>query len=305
MPSCSWQFGTITTETQPSVASKGAEISPRRRRRLDGGGGSITAAASFRADPGDRAGQRRGEVRRSADRMTYDRVMRPDRLRHHAHRRSRRRIAATTRSPRSPTRTATHTVTSVSGRGIRRRASLRLRRARCRNAGGTLVRSFKRALGSPHVTADTAIAVGALQVPVLDVLTGFLAHVLGEIVHRSNVPRRRTTARSPRRGGPGARARGSAGLTLEAFRRAGYAVRLLMNEPSAAGLEYTGRRDRQHQAYAGRRLRSRWRHLRRFARARRWRTSRRARKRRPESPRGRRLRRGLADLSWPAPAHAR
>ncbi len=109
-------------------------------------------------------------------------------------------------------------------------------------AGATLVRSFKRALGSPRVTADTAIEIGALRVPLLDVLTGFLAHVRGEIVGRSNVPRKKHDSELTAVVAVPAHAHGAQRwLTLEAFRRAGYAVRALMNEPSAAALEYTHR----------------------------------------------------------------
>jgi len=109
-------------------------------------------------------------------------------------------------------------------------------------AGATLLRSFKRALGAPQVTADTTIAVGALQLPLLDVLTGFLAHVLGEIVERSNIPRPKKDREIAAVVAVPAHAHGAQRwLTLEAFRRSGYTVRALMNEPSAAGLEFTHR----------------------------------------------------------------
>jgi len=104
------------------------------------------------------------------------------------------------------------------------------------------VRSFKRALGSPHVTAHTTMTIGELQVPLVDVLTGFLAHLRGEIVERSNVPRKKTDREITAIVAVPAHAHGAQRwLTLEAFRRAGYAVRTLMNEPSAAALEYTHR----------------------------------------------------------------
>src|SRR5688572_15961044 len=54
--------------------------------------------------------------------------------------------------------------------------------------GAPMVRSFKRALAAPDVTADTPLRVGKLEVRLLDVMAGFLRHVRECIVSRSNVP---------------------------------------------------------------------------------------------------------------------
>ncbi len=110
--------------------------------------------------------------------------------------------------------------------------------------GAPLVRSFKRALASPDVTCDTPVRVGDAQVPILELLTGFLAHVRQALRTSSNAPRAAAGASSAAVAVP-AHAHGAQRfITLEAFRAAGFEVTALLNEPSAAGLEYTHRQER-------------------------------------------------------------
>ncbi|PFG40730.1 chaperone protein HscA [Georgenia soli] len=115
--------------------------------------------------------------------------------------------------------------------------------------GAPLLRSFKRALADPDVGAGTLLTVGDLEVPLLDLLTGYLSAVRTALRTRSNlsdavdavalddgVPLRAVVAVP-------AHAHGAQRfLTLEAFRRAGFEVLALVNEPSAAGFEYTHHR---------------------------------------------------------------
>ena len=109
--------------------------------------------------------------------------------------------------------------------------------------GAPLVRSFKRALASPDVNADTVVQVGDMEAPLLEVLTGFLDALKVAVRTRSNAPKAKgkdpslhTVIAVP------AHAHGAQRfLTLEAFRRAGFDVRAMINEPSAAGFEYTHR----------------------------------------------------------------
>jgi molecular chaperone DnaK (HSP70) len=116
--------------------------------------------------------------------------------------------------------------------------------------GAPMVRSFKRALAAPDVNADTAVRIGDVTAPLLDVLVGFLAALKHALETRSNLPRPKTP--SSRKGAAPytviavpAHAHGAQRfLTLEAFRRAGFDVHAMINEPSAAGFEYTHRQQK-------------------------------------------------------------
>jgi len=107
-----------------------------------------------------------------------------------------------------------------------------------------VVRSFKRLLGAFHGGAEPSARVGGREVPVGELMAGFLGHVREALSTRSDV--RRSLSRSD---GPlvaavavPAHAHGAQRLvTLDAFRRAGFEPRVMLNEPSAAGFEYTHR----------------------------------------------------------------
>lgn len=120
--------------------------------------------------------------------------------------------------------------------------------------GAPTARSFKRLLASPEVNADTAVRIGERDVPLLDVLTGFASALRQALATSSSIAAELT----PRAAGRGygvptdrpsvwtatiavpAHAHGAQRyLTLEAFRRAGFEVTGMVNEPSAAGFEYT------------------------------------------------------------------
>lgn len=112
--------------------------------------------------------------------------------------------------------------------------------------GARLVRSFKRVLASPNVTADTLLDVDGLPVRILDVLTGFLTSVRVALATASNVAdvlgegeRLSTVVAVPAHAHSAQRF-----LTLEAFRKAGFDVVAMLNEPSAAGFEFTHRQGR-------------------------------------------------------------
>ena len=110
--------------------------------------------------------------------------------------------------------------------------------------GGPLVRSFKRLLAAPDVTGDTPVQVGDATYRLLDVLIAYLRSLREALCQRSSV------SDHLRRSGDGpvvvavpAHAHGAQRfLTLEAFRRAGFDVTGMINEPSAAGFEYTHHR---------------------------------------------------------------
>jgi len=108
----------------------------------------------------------------------------------------------------------------------------------------TVVRSFKRFLSGRRSTPDTEVEIGGTTVTVLDLLTGFFTALRDAILHRSNRPKAKddddgrlvAVVATP------ANAHGAQRfVTLDAFRRAGFEIKALLNEPSAAGFEYTHR----------------------------------------------------------------
>lgn len=103
-----------------------------------------------------------------------------------------------------------------------------------------LLRSFKSALAGDGGLERT-LDVAGTEVRVFELVVGFLEHVRDAILTRSNLPKSlrddptmRVVVATP------ANALGTQRfLTLEAFRRAGFEVVSTLNEPSAAGFEYT------------------------------------------------------------------
>jgi molecular chaperone DnaK (HSP70) len=103
----------------------------------------------------------------------------------------------------------------------------------------TVLRSFKRLLNDAG--PDSEVAVGPRTMKVVDLLTAFLSHVREELHSRSNAHPR---AGEPFEAAVSVPANASSAqriLTVDAFRRAGFDVVALLNEPSAAGFEYAHR----------------------------------------------------------------
>lgn len=111
--------------------------------------------------------------------------------------------------------------------------------------GAPCVRSFKRALGSPEVNPDTTITIGARQESLLAVLTGFFEALRTALAGDSSIADDIADDEVTAVVSVPAHAHGAQRfLTLEAFRRAGFRVAAMINEPSAAGFEYTHRQPR-------------------------------------------------------------
>lgn len=119
------------------------------------------------------------------------------------------------------------------------------------DAGAPLVRSFKRVLGAPFVTPSTTVRIGDRDILLLDVLTGFLGALRTALLTRSSL----ASTHGGDAGGDVLAGHAAVGvpahapsaqrfLTLEAFQRAGFEVAAMINEPSAAGFEYTHRQGR-------------------------------------------------------------
>ncbi|MEZ4321982.1 MAG: Hsp70 family protein [Myxococcota bacterium] len=109
--------------------------------------------------------------------------------------------------------------------------------------GWSGLRSFKRLLARPDAASCPQVRIGALSIGLDELLVSFLTALREALVHRSTcpvTPRKKEAFRTfvavPARASSAQRF-----LTLEAFRRAGFQVAGMLNEPSAAGIEYAHR----------------------------------------------------------------
>ena len=112
-----------------------------------------------------------------------------------------------------------------------------------RDAGAPVLRSFKRALASPAVNTSTTISIGNAKLRLLDVLVSYLRDLRTALHEAStltpllaNDPLQQVVIAVPAHAHSAQRF-----LTIEAFRQAGFEVAAMLNEPSAAGFEYTHR----------------------------------------------------------------
>ena len=103
--------------------------------------------------------------------------------------------------------------------------------------------SFKRLLSDPEAGPGREVRVGDVTVPLGRLLTGFFEHVRDAVLERSNARRSRSRGTKLQAAvAVPANALGAQRLTtVDAFRRAGFEVGAMLNEPSAAGFEYTHR----------------------------------------------------------------
>lgn len=108
--------------------------------------------------------------------------------------------------------------------------------------GWTLCPSFKRWLSSPEATPGRKVQVGSIELPLIDVVTRYLEALKRALLSASNLPAAKRNPSLEATVGTPANAFSTQRLvTLEAFRRAGFNVISMLNEPSAAGVEYAHR----------------------------------------------------------------
>ena len=106
--------------------------------------------------------------------------------------------------------------------------------------GATRMRSFKRLLAG--ATPSTPVHIGEAQATVAELVAGYFAALRSALLERSNLPRAAPGEALEATVAVPANARGGQRLlTLDAFRAAGFQVLSMLNEPSAAGFEYTHR----------------------------------------------------------------
>src|SRR5439155_24966048 len=106
-------------------------------------------------------------------------------------------------------------------------------------SGWTVLRSFKRLLADAHPDTEVRIGNRACVLPAL--LTGFLAHLRQELLYRSNAGLRKKDTIEVAVSVPANASTAQRLLTMDAYRRAGFEVKAVLNEPSAAGFEYAHR----------------------------------------------------------------
>ena len=102
--------------------------------------------------------------------------------------------------------------------------------------GWSVLRSFKRRLGTTG--PDELVEIGGHGLTALELLTGFLSALRGDLLARSNLRVKRNEKLQAMISVPANSNSNQRFITLEAFRRAGFDARGMMNEPSAAGIEY-------------------------------------------------------------------
>jgi molecular chaperone DnaK len=105
--------------------------------------------------------------------------------------------------------------------------------------GWAILRSFKRLLNDAH--PDSEVSVGRVTLPLADLLAGFLSHLREEIVAHSNAGLRKKDAVEVAVSVPANASTAQRLMTMDAYRRAGFDVKAVLNEPSAAGFEYANR----------------------------------------------------------------
>jgi molecular chaperone DnaK (HSP70) len=107
---------------------------------------------------------------------------------------------------------------------------------------GVVVRSFKRLLAEQDVTPGRRVRIGSVEIGLSDLVTRFLSSVKRAIFERSTLAKDASEKELQSVVAVPANASGAQRLlTLDAFRKAGLAPVAMLNEPSAAGFEYTHR----------------------------------------------------------------
>lgn len=104
----------------------------------------------------------------------------------------------------------------------------------------SVLRSMKRLAGDLRPDAPVELAEGH-SVPLLDLVTGFLSHLRTVILEQSNLELDPAAPIEVMVASPANASSNQRYITLEAFRRAGFQVLGMLNEPSAAAIEYVNR----------------------------------------------------------------
>ncbi|RPH31069.1 Hsp70 family protein, partial [bacterium] len=102
--------------------------------------------------------------------------------------------------------------------------------------GWYFLRSIKRLLGES--SPDSPAAIGERNIPVFDLLVSYLTRLRQDLLEHSNLEVRSKEQLEVLIAIPANANSNQRFLTLEGFRRAGFRILGMINEPSAAGIEY-------------------------------------------------------------------
>lgn len=105
--------------------------------------------------------------------------------------------------------------------------------------GAPCLRSWKRLLS--HTRQDELIRIGEVEIGPVELVTSFLLALKQDLLTRSNVSKLLKEPLTAVISVPANAHSTQRFVTLDAFRRAGFTVRGVVNEPSAAGVEYAHR----------------------------------------------------------------
>ncbi len=105
--------------------------------------------------------------------------------------------------------------------------------------GAPALRSWKRLL--QQTRQDEPLCIGAVEVRPVELVTSFLEALKRDLLTRSNVAGLLSDSLEAVVSVPANAHSTQRFVTLDAFRRAGFSVRAVVNEPSAAGIEYAHR----------------------------------------------------------------
>ena len=108
----------------------------------------------------------------------------------------------------------------------------------------TTVRSFKRLLADAHSGPGQTVTIGTTTIAIDELVTRFLVATKEAVLTRSNLPAAAHEPAEELRSVVAVPANASGAqrfVTLDAFRRAGFNPIAMLNEPSAAGFEFTHR----------------------------------------------------------------
>ncbi|WP_236863395.1 Hsp70 family protein [Brevibacterium daeguense] len=108
-------------------------------------------------------------------------------------------------------------------------------------AGAPVLRSLKRRLSRPELAPDDVVELGGQEYRLVDLLTGFLTEVRRLLAVSSTLPEALVGDWVAAVAIPAHSLSTARFLTLEAFTGAGFDVRRVLHEPSAAGFEYSHR----------------------------------------------------------------
>ena len=114
---------------------------------------------------------------------------------------------------------------------------------RLHSPGWTALRSFKRLLSGAQASPETLVDIGDTTIELGDLLAQFFTALRRDLLEHSNLP---TSGKSDDVlevvvATPANAHNSQRFITLDGFRRGGFTVVAILNEPSAAGLEYANR----------------------------------------------------------------